>query len=298
MLKSIIINEFQCHRSIQIDLDPHVTILVGDNGTGKSAIIRSLLWAALNKWGGKADGFIHWDAENARVELIFDNGSVVRQKGKDGNLFLLNGERMEGDLSRSIPVPYKALVNLTEDNFHEQLDPAFWFSLTAGQVAKSLNKIVNLCSIDDSLASIASKLRATKDEHKVVYSRLAAAQEIKKSLDWTVEAGEDLSELEAKQQSAEEIRSSLLRLTRRVSEANAQLVIRNGARNVILGGRKAIAKIDKLHKLGKQIKDLDVQLSRIDEAEAALARLRDRLSISRPRLQEAQAQQCPLCGRE
>lgn len=297
MLKSITIFDFQNHEYIEIDLDP-VTVLVGDNGSGKSAIIRAVLWCALNKWAGKADAFIRWGAENAKVQLQFDNGVVARQKGKDGNLFFLNNVQSEGDLSRSMPNAIKELVNLSEDNFHEQLDPAFWFSLTAGQVAKSLNKIVNLTSIDDSLADISSKLRMAKDEQKVVMARLETVRNLKISLDWTKAADEDLSRLEDMDQNLGQKRTDAAALARKVEEMTVTTRIRDGARTVIQRGRAVIDKMDKLEELSKKAKTLGEHLSRIEATEAALSRTRLQLDVKRPRLEKAQAGKCPLCGKD
>lgn len=295
-LEYIRINNFQNHEVLEIELDPHCTVLVGSNGAGKSAVLRGLLWASLNRWAGKADTFIRWGADDARVELVFENDNVVvRQKGKSGNLYLLNGEQLEGDLSRSIPSAIKSLVNMTEDNFHEQLDPAFWFSLTAGQVAKSLNKIVNLGSIDDTLAEVASQLRSARDEHKVVLARLEDAKNLKISLDWTKAADEELTALEAKEERIEEIRSSLSSLTRKLAEVAVLTRIRNNARDVILCGQTVIENIGKAEALRKQIKSITEQLSRADGTMARLRTIRAELATKRPRLDAARSDRCPLC---
>lgn len=297
-LEYIRINNFQNHEAIEIELDPHCTVLVGSNGAGKSAILRGLLWASLNRWAGKADTFIRWGADDARVELVFENDNVVvRQKGKSGNLYFLNGEQLEGDLSRSIPSAIKSLVNMTEDNFHEQLDPAFWFSLTAGQVAKSLNKIVNLGSIDDTLAEVASQLRSARDEHKVVLARLEDAKNLKISLDWTKAADEELAALEAKEERIEEIRSSLSSLARKLAEVTVLTRIRNEARAVILCGQTVIEKMEKVQSLRKQVASISVHLSRSDAVKTQLAEIRRSLAVKRPRLDEARSGKCPLCGK-
>lgn len=295
MLKTIIATNFQRHEYIEIVMDPRVTVLVGDNGTGKSAIVRALLWAALGKWGGDANGFIRWGADNARVELVFEDGIVARQKGKAGNLHFINGAQFEGDMSRSIPEAYRKLVNLTEDNFHQQLDPAFWFSLTAGQVAKSLNKIVNLSSIDDTLADIASRLRAAKQEQTFAQGRFEVAQNLKISLDWTKTADEDLARLEELQRTKEEKVEFHSALARKCQELAVTTRIRDDARVVVLCGKSIIEKVDKVDKLRKQVATISKHMSRIELTTASLARTKAVLAKKRPRLQEARAGQCPLC---
>lgn len=342
-LESILIHNFQCHQETRIDLDPHVTVLIGQNGAGKSAVIRALAWAALNRWGGKADAFIHWGAENSRVDLVFQEGLTIgRQKGKAGNLYLLNGVVYEGDLSRSIPVEIKDLINMTEDNFHEQLDPAFWFSLTAGQVAKSLNKIVNLNGIDTSLGAVASRLRSARDTHKLVVTRLAEATNIKESLDWTKEADDELTAIEQQLQSLQETREKCIVLASKIHAMTQQTRIQQNAATVLADGKELIVKIDKINtiraeiaklapaikkvstlagvqskakplileggrvvvlaagvtRLQSEIKALTVHVNSINSTRTKLTKIQADLAVTRPRLVEAQANQCPLCGRE
>lgn len=297
MLNCIQMMNFQRHIERTIVLSPTVTVLVGDNGTGKSAVIRALLWAALNIWKGAADKFIHWDAEDAEVVLVFGKNRIERQKGKLGNFYTLNGHDLKA-VNRNVPEAIERLVNMTEDNFHEQLDPAFWFSLTAGQVAKSLNKIVNLSDIDASLANIGKELRQARDRASLIGERLTTTKKIKKSLDWTRQADEDLAALEEKQRKATEKRAGVTRLASKIKEMERLTLIRDNAAGVAQSGQKLIEKMESLDELRQQCESLRSHLSQIDDTTRRLKWIQAELAEKEPRLRKAQAGRCPLCKTE
>lgn len=297
MLKQIRLVNFQCHIDKVVDLHPHVTVLVGDNRKGKSAIIRGLRWAALNQWQGKADQFIHWNGEDAQVDLVFDKVTISRLKGKQGNFYLLNGEPIGASVGVKIPDAVQKIINLTEDNFQDQLDPAFWFSLTCGQVARSLNKIVNLSDIDSSLAGIGESVRAAKAKLKVVEANLEEAKSLKKSLDWTIQADADLKALEAKQQKLVGNRAGLQRLARWRELLTSQSRREKHAADAILRGDKLIDKMGKLEKLRKKLDSLESGLDRISQAQESIKCVKTELAKKEPRLINAQAGRCPLCQR-
>lgn len=294
MLQKIRLVNFQCHIEREFDLHPHVTVFVGDNGVGKSAVIRALRWAALNEWDGEADKFIHWDATDAEVCLKFDDQWITRLKGKLGNIYVVGEEPLEA-IGIKVPISVQQIVNMTEDNFQRQIDPAFWFSLTAGNVAKSLNKIVNLCSIDSTLANAASKLKAARARRQEAADRLDEARKIKKSLDWTIQADKDLQALEAKSRNLDELSSGVVSLARWEALLISLSARRKHAAGVIQSGQKVIDKMDKIGKLDKKLASLKVSLDLIEYTEGRIKWLRSQLQEKESRLRNAQAGKCPLC---
>jgi DNA repair protein SbcC/Rad50 len=240
MISSLTIEGFQCHQHLELELDPHCTVLTGNNGVGKSAVVRALKWLALNIWDGKADQMITWDTDKAVVVAKVGKDTIVREKGPKTNLYILNGNVLEAVGVGKVPDPVARIINMTEESFQEQLDPAFWFNLTAGQVAKSLNKIVNLSSIDTSLDNVASELRTAREAVKVTEQRITEATNIKESLAWTVDQDAKLKELEALDASIEEKRSQIEALASVLAKAREMSVIRQNAAKTIQSGQKAI----------------------------------------------------------
>src|SRR6516225_3143706 len=119
MLKCLSLTNWQNHERRIINFDPLCTTIVGDNGAGKSAIIRAIRWVAFNEWVGKADGFITWGKETSHVRLWTGEHRIERIKGGGSNLYVLDGHRYKFDVvnRRSPPDPVVGALHLGRDNF-------------------------------------------------------------------------------------------------------------------------------------------------------------------------------------
>src|SRR5437016_5078678 len=136
MLEYVDIRNFQIHKSFEVELDPRITVLVGDNDSGKSALVRALQWLMLNSIRG--DSCISWDAKGCFLGLAVDGHWLCRRRGPGTNYYRLDGEIINVP-GTSVPDPVARLLNVGPGNFQGQLDPLFWFSLTAGQIGRELN---------------------------------------------------------------------------------------------------------------------------------------------------------------
>lgn len=179
MLEKLIIKNFQKHEKLKIDFDPGVNCLIGPSDIGKSAIVRALKWLATNRPGGEA--FIRDGSANTSVKLVVDGRTIIRSRGKEGNRYVLDGQELVA-FGSEVPPDVTALLNISDITFQNQIDLPFWFANTPGEVSRSLNQIVDLGSIDTTLAHLNSSLRTTTVEVGLLESRLAAAQEERKAL--------------------------------------------------------------------------------------------------------------------
>ena len=190
------LKNFQAHASLELELDPHVTTIVGDNDVGKSACLRALGLVSLNRPGGTE--FIRWGKKLCRVDLTLSDGTVVtRERGEKANRYLLDGESFAAFGAGKVPDPVAAALNVGEINFQSQLDPPFWFLESAGQVSKNLNAVVNLGVIDKALADVAGELRRSRAAVEVSEDRLKEAKAKKESLAWVPGCRAALTALQA-----------------------------------------------------------------------------------------------------
>lgn len=180
MLKKVTIRNFQTHRKASFDLDRIVTF-IGNNDSGKSAVVRAIFWAAFNQPPG--DEIINWHADSVSVKLEFDNCEVVRKKGKS-NLYLVNGERFKAFGAGKVPDTVAKAIKMDDINVQQQLDAHFWFSDTAGTVSRQLNRVVDLSIIDSSLAASESAHRRAKQETELCRKHLKQAEETLEELSW------------------------------------------------------------------------------------------------------------------
>ncbi len=196
MVERLYIKNFQSHKETDIQFLPGVNVIIGSTDSGKSAIMRALKMAVLNKPAG-ADMRSHWGGETS-VLVEFAEGNVVERVKGTQEIYRLN--EMEFKAFRTdIPEEIKDAVNISEQNFQGQLDSPFLLSNTSGEVASFFNQIARIDKIDTSLKAVqswlnklASKLSHEQDSWEQKQVDLAAFSYI----DALEEEVEELEEME------------------------------------------------------------------------------------------------------
>jgi exonuclease SbcC len=202
MIKKVTLKNFQSHKFSEVTFDKGINVLSGTSDSGKSAILRAIRWVVFNKPSGDAM-VSHWcvnakgkQIEDTSVTIEFDNGTIVeRSKGKDGNLYKVNGQVIEA-FGVDVPQPVIDACNFSEVNLQVQHDRPFLVSESAGEVARFLNRIVKLDKIDAYLSSVEKKKRATKVEFDNAKNNLEKVERELSQFDWTDKAGKILTRLE------------------------------------------------------------------------------------------------------
>lgn len=173
MLERLQVTDFQRHEKMRVKFDVRTTTITGPSDAGKSSLLRAVRWLAFNRPLG--DGFIRHGQESCSVKLWVDGRKIERRKSKRENVYLIDGKELKA-VGTDVPEEVARLLNLTADNWQGQHDPPFWFSLTAGEVAKRLNSVVDLEVIDRSSSWLASRLRKAKTELEVAGERASEAE--------------------------------------------------------------------------------------------------------------------------
>jgi chromosome segregation ATPase len=293
MLTSAHYKCWQCHKDKLIEFD-RVTTIVGDNGSGKSALIRGIRWAALNQWDDKADRFITFGEHMAEVELVFDDCKVTRSKGGDGNVYLLNGKELRAFGAGKVPDDVSKALSLTEDNFQNQKDPAFWLWLNGPDAAKALNKIFSLEEIDDCMAAVAAELRQAKSSAAVIEQRLEEAKQVVLLTDWVDEADRGLVELEQLDDQIGELIEEIGREEDLLDIISTKTAYVDKANGVLALGEECVRLEEGLSEITSGIEKCHAILTQQEE----LCQLQKQLAVKQPRLDKLQKQRCPLCGRK
>ena len=197
MLESLLLRDFQRHAKFTIHFDPGVTTIVGASNEGKSSILRALRWLCLNRPGGEA--FVRNGSTGAKVRLCVDDRSITRSRSGTRNAYTLDGTPLVS-FGADVPADVATLLNVSEINFQGQHDPPFWFGKTGGEVSRELNRIVDLQSIDSTLAHLNKKLRLASINTELLGDRVKAARENRKSLLIVKDMHRDLLEVERLEQ--------------------------------------------------------------------------------------------------
>jgi len=194
-MQRLTLNNFQCYEVLELEFDPRITTIVGPSDVGKSTIVRALRWVCLNRPTGA--NYARTGTDEATAELVIDGHTITRRKGK-ANEYLLDGEKYAA-FGTGVPEDVIGLLNVDENNFQEQIDGPFWFGVSAPQVSRELNAIVDLDVIDQSFQFVNAALRKSTGEVELIQTRIDEATAKHSELDWVDHANDELRGLEALQ---------------------------------------------------------------------------------------------------
>jgi DNA repair ATPase RecN len=279
-----------------------VNVLVGESDCGKSAIIRALNWVVSNKPSG--DSFrSNWGGATV-VYLDTNDFTIGRAKSEQGNNYSLieQGKPTEyfNSFNQGIPEEIKNLLNISPLSLQSQFSSPFLLSMSSGEVAKYLNKIVHLDKIDLAISNINKTLRKENQDLNYAKEFLEEQKESIKQYKWLDAAEKELKELE-------ELEDLLFR-NRIHTEAFGILINQiEYCERLLLNYseiKKAEEEVDKALGLGKKIKKenetvrhLTLLIHLIEGAEFDIIEKEEQLIKWEEEFKELMPDICPLCGR-
>jgi DNA repair protein SbcC/Rad50 len=182
-IKSIREWNVQSHEDTTMNFHPGVNAIVGITDSGKSAFFRGIVWAITNKNGKGLRS--RWGGETA-VEIVYNDVTVTRAVDK-GNAYELStiAEPFVA-FKTDIPFAVSEAINMDEINLQTQMDSPFLLSAdtSAGDVAKVLNKIANLTSIDTAVSNIHKKSLSISRDIVSAQEQYKKLEEQEKSFDY------------------------------------------------------------------------------------------------------------------
>lgn len=292
MIESLQLTNWQNHKDRFFELDP-ITVFVGENDTGKSAILRALRWLCLNEWEGEADGFITFGEQQSDVCVDIEGSRITRRKGSGNNTYLKGKEEYKAFGTR-IPSEITRILNITRDNFANQGDAHFWLSLSSPDAARALNEIFNLEEIDNTLSNAASEVRQSRSRVSVSKERLDIAKKQKQELDWTRQADKDLKQIES-------LTTQLQNIEAREEELKELYLWLKEAEDFQRTVEDKIQAAEEILQLWLEYDALIERLTSLVEilnTEKELEQCQKSLQSKSNLLSKAFQDRCPLCGRK
>ncbi len=198
MIESIKLINYQSHIDSSITFDSGINCIIGQSDSGKSAILKAINWIINNKPTGNA--FITHKKTESSVQLSIKNNTIIRKKGKNVNKYVINNKDLEA-FKTDVPEEVKKIINFSELNFQNQFDSSFLLSNSSGEVAKILNKIINLDVIDNSLFNIEKMKKNYKTEYERISNNIVKIEDDLNEYDWIDEAEKKLNKLMKKESS-------------------------------------------------------------------------------------------------
>lgn len=205
MLTEVTLKNFQAHEARTFRFGPGLNVITGPSDTGKSVLIRGLDWLARH---GNQNYTTHGKTECA-ITVTTERGTVTRFRGKKSG-YTINGEEYAA-VGTNQPVSVKQVLPLADINFQFQHDGPFLVSLTPGQAAKEINKIVDLSVIDFCVSWCKKTLAKENTILKSVEDELQGLQSRHEALSWVPAAQEAWNALDT-------MRGALARVETRITE--------------------------------------------------------------------------------
>lgn len=201
MINTLSLTNFRSWKEGQVEFHPGVSIITGENDSGKTNLLRAINWVVNNRptgeelksnWGGNTD-----------VQLDIVNKIVGRHRTDKDNLYTLTHADGKKDEFRAfgtkVPEIIQQHLNFSPVNINFQMDGPFLLGKSPADVARYYNDAVNLDIIDRTISNIASTLREEKGRFKIQIEQQEKLTEQLKEFDWLDNAESELIRLEKMQ---------------------------------------------------------------------------------------------------
>jgi len=206
MLERLDIQNFQSHKFTSLKFTDGINIIVGRSLSGKTAIIRALLWLLNNRpLGFRFHSQFSGKKDVTKVELgLKENGNsteISLSKSTQGSTYILDEKEFSG-FGNEVPDQILRALNIDELNIQKQFDQPFLICSSPGEVARTLNRITQLEKIDEWNSKLTTRVNSANQEIRILESQL---KEEEKQL----EKYSNLDEIEKSVESAEHTESKL-----------------------------------------------------------------------------------------
>ena len=299
MLEKISIKNFQSHKATNLELSPTVNTLQGNSDCGKSAVMRALCWLLFNPAG---DYFVSDWAKKGKtisapceVSVVANGHTITRRRDKDFNGYILDGEVFEATRN-SVPPSVLDALGLGDVNVQKQLDPPFLLSLSAGDVSRLINSLVNLTRIDKWTVAVNGRGRKFQQEAEAAQARKEKAQAEVNSFEYLERLellNRDVTEiwgrLAESENAGNELEDSIIAYEKenfvlgKIPDVDKVFVLLNGAADAERKAERKGAEIEELLRQVKSHEDASGALLALPNVDSALAALNDARAIEEKR---------------
>ena len=179
MFKNLKIENVQSHAKTTLEFSKGVNAIVGSSNAGKSAILRSIIWAVYNRPMGDAILLSHFACDEKgkqkkemSVTIETDKGTVKRLRSKTKNQYVCNWVEYEA-LKGNIPNQVQGFFNFSDINLQKQMDPPFLLSMSGMEASKFFNALAHTDIIDVVLSKARQNYLQKNSELKIVNEEIA-----------------------------------------------------------------------------------------------------------------------------
>ena len=273
MIESLHLVNFETHQDTLIKFCPGINVVKGSTDQGKSTIRRAVTYVVSSRpVQGRANDKSKDSYVTMRCTGIppITRGRVGGKKGK--NYYRIGAKEISGGtdplkaFKRTVPEEISRMLDLSEVNIQEQFKEYYLLQSTAGQVAKTIHKLLGMDMVDKTAKVANSAIMA---QTKLLLSRKTQIENIKediKKYGYIETLDADLGDLEFAIQDYEELESKSYNLTtslercrilqQRIAATKIPQLVESEAKVLIteiLKVNEQEVKFDKLHQAIKAV---------------------------------------------
>lgn len=197
-IKAIEIENFQSHELTLIEPHDKVTLIKGPSDSGKSGIIRALIWALKNRPRGADFRSTKSSKEDlVRVAIEFDKDEwVSREKTDKDNMYRISSSDDPLKAIRAdVPEEVQVITKMTDLNIQSQYDPFYMLQESPGQVGRMFSEAVGLKIIEESTTSAKRKAERLQSEYGLYKSEVKGLKEQLTKYDFLDDLDPDMHQL-------------------------------------------------------------------------------------------------------
>ena len=192
MLTNVHLTNIQAHEDLDIPLDNGINVILGPTNCGKSSVFRAIKWLVEHK---PITGLVKHGADRVAVSIDTGQSRVVRFKDSEGYGYSVDGAVFLACASNQ-PLEVQRVLGLSAINLQAQHDPPFLLTLTPGQMARELNRIVDLSVIDEANSTISYRHTTVKAHCQALQGLVQKQENTVQEMAWISEADARLAGLE------------------------------------------------------------------------------------------------------
>jgi len=173
IINSISLRNFKSHLDTKICLSSGITAILGDPQNGKSNILKALDFISNHKPTrfDKVSSNLNGDnIVNVTLDVQTNNSNmpISLTKTDTSTEYQIASADPYSTVGTSVPEPVRNILNLSDLYMQGQIDEPFLITSSAGEVSRTINKIIHLDEINKWIKNITSKFNSKNNELKVV----------------------------------------------------------------------------------------------------------------------------------
>lgn len=220
MIESVRLQNFQAHTDTTLEFDKGVNIIVGRSDQGKSSIIRAIRWVVENRPTGIA--FRRRNTDMVSVTLTIDGHTIIRDKSDKINRYQYLGNEYKA-LRADVPPIISNVLNFGLANIQTQHEQYFLLQSSAGDAAKTINRIANLQIIGETIRNVNSYISTANHKVQNTEELIATNQKGLAELQWVDAAVAKLAHIKELEKQYQLLLTRVSALTKIYTQANACL---------------------------------------------------------------------------